>query len=310
MKGSDERALIERFKQKDKRALARILSIIEKKDIFSSELFEFIWKNIKGRKKLGITGLPGSGKSTLINCLISAFRKQGKSVACLLIDPSSPFSGGAVLGDRIRMQKHFTDPEVFIRSLASRGELGGICSTAVEMIFALDAFGADEIIIETVGVGQSEIEIAGVAETVVVVITPEAGDAIQTLKAGLFEVGDIFVINKADRPGARALFEELKSAFAQERFERKVLLCSAQSGEGIDELVCAIGEQREAINNSIEERKSQLRKRYFIQLINLRQQRRLEETIKKDFAHLLERVGSGELTPKQALLELEKALPF
>lgn len=309
MRDEAEKKLLEQFQAGDTRALARILTLIENRSYSSSEFFQFFWKRAKGKKKLGITGPPGAGKSSLIEHLVERYRRQGRKVACLLIDPSSPFSGGAVLGDRIRLQKHFLDPGVFIRSVASRGERGGISRSALEMILVLDAFGVDEIIIETLGVGQAELEIASVAETVVVVLTPEAGDAVQALKAGLLEVGDIFVINKADRPQAQSLYYELKSLFNSEPEQKPVLLTSALEGRGIDQLFSAIEEQRGRLKKSPSTFQERLRRKYFLELVYSEFRTRLEEKLKKEYPQILEQVCQGKITPQQALEELKAIFP-
>jgi len=307
MKDEQEKKLLEQFQKGDTRALARILSLIENQSYTSPDFFRFFWEWAEGRKKLGITGPPGAGKSSLIEQLVSRYRGQGKRVACLLIDPSSPFSGGAVLGDRIRLQKHFLDPGVFIRSVASR-ERGGISRSALEMLLVLDAFGMDEIIIETLGVGQAELEIASVAECVVVVLTPEAGDAVQAMKAGLLEVGDIFVINKADRPQAQSLYYELKSLFEEEKHPKPVLLTSALQGKGIDELFSAIEEHKTSLTQPAHFYQERLRKKYFLELIFDQLRARLEEELERKYPELLKQISQGKITPGQALEKLKPAL--
>lgn len=192
--------------------------------------------------RIGITGPPGAGKSTLINQLIHEFRKQNQSVAVLAIDPSSPFSKGAILGDRIRYLQHYQDNNVFIRSLGSRGSLGGLCAAAYLMLRALDNFGFDITIIETVGVGQSELDIVNVADEIAVVLVPESGDSIQAMKAGLLEISDLYIVNKSDRPGADSFINELKSslelglAYNPGLKKSKILKTTATTGDGAHEL--------------------------------------------------------------------------
>src|SRR5713226_9188730 len=201
--------LIERFERRDRLALARLVTFVENRAAEVSAVMERIYARTGHAYIIGITGAPGAGKSTLVNCLIAKYRAQDKLVAVLAIDPSSPFSGGAVLGDRIRMTDHYKDSGVYIRSLSSRGSHGGLSRAAREIVKLLDAFGHDIIIIETVGVGQTELAVMDLAHTTVVVTVPEGGDGIQVMKAGLNEIADIFVVNKADREGADRLKAEL-----------------------------------------------------------------------------------------------------
>ena len=198
------------FKAGDMRALSRLISLVESKDSESLTLMASLYKEETTSACLGITGPPGAGKSTLVDQLIKARRAQGKSVGILAIDPSSPFSGGAVLGDRIRMQQHASDSGVYIRSLGSRGAHGGLSTATRDLVRLYQAFGFDEVIVETVGVGQTELDIMDLADTTLVVLVPEAGDTIQTMKAGLTEIADLFVVNKCDRPGAAAIVAALQ----------------------------------------------------------------------------------------------------
>src|SRR3989442_6956321 len=196
---------------------------------------------------VGITGAPGAGKSTLTDKLISRIRKEDLEVGVLAVDPSSPFSGGAILGDRVRMQDHATDPGVFIRSMATRGHLGGLALATPEAIRVLDAAGCPWVLVETVGVGQVEIEIAGAADTTIVVVNPGWGDSVQANKAGLLEIADLFVINKADRPGVAETVQDLEMMLdlsGHADWRPKIVQTVATRGEGIDELWDAIGEHR------------------------------------------------------------------
>jgi len=311
MSSKKTKSLIKGFERKNRASLAQILTLAEKNSREDQRELACLFAKARGIKKTGITGPPGAGKSTLINRLISLYRQKQKTVACVLVDPSSPISGGAVLGDRIRMQEHFLDQGVFLRSVASQCEPGGLCRAAIEMALLLDAFGMDEIIIETVGVGQSEIEVAGIAETVLVVLTPEAGDAVQVLKAGLLEVGDIFVVNKADRPGAQALYYELASMFedyysAGER--KKVLMVSAMENKGIDELANAIDEHREHLDRTGQDGRRDLRRRHLLELVVSEFRDELERKLLKEHPELIEQVCSAALSPHQAMEKLEKFL--
>ncbi|TCJ13107.1 methylmalonyl Co-A mutase-associated GTPase MeaB [Flaviaesturariibacter flavus] len=227
----------------DQRALARTLSFVENGIPGYRELLAALrWP--AGVHVTGITGPPGAGKSTLTDGLIGALVDAGKKVAVLCVDPSSPFNLGAVLGDRIRMSRWYTHPSVFIRSLATRGSMGGLHPRIIELTDVLRAAGFDHVLVETVGVGQSEIEVAGLADTTVVVLVPEAGDEVQTMKAGLMEIADIFVVNKSDRPDAavfiRNLRQMLAPAFSQHREEIPILATVAHEGKGLGELADAI----------------------------------------------------------------------
>jgi LAO/AO transport system kinase len=207
---SDQRKLLEDFGAGKKPALARAVSIVENHRDGFDALLATLHARIGKARRIGVTGPPGAGKSTLTAALTSAYRTAGKTVGVIAVDPTSPFTGGALLGDRIRMEAVALDPGVFIRSMATRGSLGGLAEATGEVADVLDAFGIERIIIETVGVGQSELDVSRNADSTVVVLVPESGDSIQTLKAGLMEIADIFVVNKADRPGADRLRNELE----------------------------------------------------------------------------------------------------
>ena len=233
----------------ERRPLARLLTRIETGDPTLRPLLPALFRAGRGAHLVGITGPPGSGKSTLVNALITAWRRAGRRVGILAVDPSSPHTGGAIMGDRIRMMEHAADRAVFMRSMASRGELGGLAGTTWLAVAALDAAGYDPIVIETVGAGQSEVEIARLAETTVVVEVPDMGDEVQAIKAGLLEVADIIAVNKADRPRAARAARQLRAMLstAGGRITRDpppVLLTTATTGEGVDALVEAIDRHR------------------------------------------------------------------
>jgi LAO/AO transport system kinase len=232
----------------ERRSLARLLTAIEN-EAGARELIPALFAASRGAHLVGITGPPGSGKSTLVNALAAEWRRRGRRVGILAVDPSSPFSGGAIMGDRIRMMEHAADSGVFMRSMASRGELGGLAAKTWLAAAALDAAGYDPVLIETVGAGQSEVEIARLAETTVVVEVPEMGDEVQAIKAGLLEIADLIVVNKADRPGAELAARQLRAMLSSAggRIEREppaVLLTTAVSAEGIAALADAVDAHR------------------------------------------------------------------
>lgn len=246
---TDAGSLLEELATGERRPLARLLTRIEAGDPTLRPLLPTLFQAGRGGHLIGITGPPGSGKSTLVNALTAAWRREGKRVGILAVDPSSPYTGGAIMGDRIRMMEHAADRGVFMRSMASRGELGGLAATTWLAAAALDAAGYDPIVIETVGAGQSEVEIARLAETTVVVEVPDMGDEVQAIKAGLLEVADVIAVNKGDRPGADRAARQLRAMLstAGGRVERKpppVLLTTATTGEGVPALVAAIEKHR------------------------------------------------------------------
>lgn len=229
--------------------MARLISMVEDDSTHLREVAAALTPYAGRAHIVGLTGSPGVGKSTTTSALVSVYRSQGKRVGVLAVDPSSPFSGGALLGDRVRMQEHALDPEVFIRSMASRGHLGGLAWSTPQALRVLDGAGCDVILVETVGVGQSEVEVVGVADTVVVLLAPGMGDGIQAAKAGILEIGDVFAVNKADRDGADVTARELRHMIGLgERpagsWRPPVLKMVAARGEGVDELVATIDKHR------------------------------------------------------------------
>ena len=246
---------VSRARDGDPRAVARLISLVEDESPLLREVTAALAPHAGHAKIVGITGAPGVGKSTSTSALVGELRKAGQRVGILAVDPSSPFSGGALLGDRVRMQDHALDPEVYIRSMASRGHLGGLAWSTPQAIRVLDAAGCDVVLIETVGVGQSEVEIAGLADTTLVLLAPGMGDGIQAAKAGILEIGDVYVINKADRDGADTLRRELRSMLAlAERGEGDwkppIVKTVASKNDGLDQVVIEIDRHHDWLESS------------------------------------------------------------
>ena len=244
--------LVERARKGEARAVARLISLVEDESPLLREVMAGLAPYTGNAQIVGITGPPGVGKSTSTNALVRELRATGKRVGVLAVDPSSPFSGGALLGDRVRMQDHALDKEVYIRSMASRGHLGGLAWTTPQALRVLDAAGCDVVLIETVGVGQSEVEIAGLADTTLVLTAPGMGDGIQAAKAGILEIGDVFVVNKADRDGADQVRRDLRNMIAladrgadpESYWRPPIVKTVAQTGEGVAEVVQEIDAHR------------------------------------------------------------------
>ncbi|MCL6528072.1 MAG: methylmalonyl Co-A mutase-associated GTPase MeaB [Thermaceae bacterium] len=301
----DTGALLERFHAGEVRALARAITWVESGYPEGQDLLKRLRR--RGNAKLiGLTGSPGAGKSTLSDRLIEALRKRGETVAVLAVDPSSPFTGGAILGDRIRMMRHHGDPGVYIRSLASRGALGGLAGATVASLSLLEAFGFDRVLIETVGVGQSEVDIARVADTTVLILTPAAGDAVQAFKAGVMEIADLFVVNKFDLPGGERVVQELKTTLelATARpggWKPPVLTAVAPKGEGIEALV-----------EALDAHYAHLQERGLLEADRLERARFEVESVIQEWGRrrthshprLIEQVAAGQLSPEEAAQQL------
>ena len=249
-------AFVDRAVAGEVRAVARLLSLVEDGDERLGEVAAALAPHTGRARVVGLTGSPGVGKSTLTNALVGAYRSQGLTVGVLAVDPSSPFTGGAILGDRVRMQDHFTDGGVFIRSMSSRGHLGGLAAATPQAVRVLDAAGFDVILIETVGVGQAEVEVASLADTTLVLLAPGMGDAIQAVKAGILEVADVFVVNKADREGADATVRDIRGMLRlgerthEKAWEPPVCKTVAERREGVDEVVAEIASHHEWLVSS------------------------------------------------------------
>jgi LAO/AO transport system kinase len=305
-------SLSERLVAGDKRALARAITLIESDDPAGWELVREVYPRTGKARIVGFTGPPGVGKSTLIGALTGALRKAERQVAVLSIDPSSPFTQGALLGDRIRLTEHFLDPGVFIRSMASRGALGGLSEAALQVALAMDAAGKDDVLIETVGVGQAEIDIVDHADTIVLALMPGSGDSIQALKAGVMEIPDVIVVNKADHPMTDTMVREVRGVLAlshdPEGWQVPILRTEAARGEGVEELAEAIDRHRAHIEEAgtLEERRARNLRNEVLGIATSRMRRRLEATVASDpeTAALLERVVRRELDPASAASEL------
>ncbi|MGC9068144.1 MAG: methylmalonyl Co-A mutase-associated GTPase MeaB [Thermoprotei archaeon] len=302
----------------DQRSIARIASEVEYFNPSSSEILLELMKMSGRSHVIGITGAPGSGKSTLIARLIDEFRSKDLKVAVIAVDPSSPFSQGALMGNRIRMQKHATDPKVFIRSLATRGYRGGISAAALALVEVFDGLGYDKILIETVGVGQTDVDIMYAAHTIVVLVNPGTGDEIQALKAGIMEIGDIYVISKSDKPEAEDAFKQvlfgIEGGILGRGFDWKpaVLKVSAMTGQGVKELADKIDEHLKYVKKSdkfyqqIKSRRLQTFKSSLSWFI----ENKLEESLKSnvDLNDIIEQVKNGKESPYDAVLKIVKKL--
>jgi len=320
-----DRTLAERLLDGDRRALARAISLVENDRPEGWELVKEVYPHTGHAAVVGFTGPPGVGKSTLIGALTKARREAGRTVGVLSIDPSSPFTQGALLGDRIRLSEHFLDQGVFIRSMANRGALGGLSEAALQAALLLDAAGREDVFVETVGVGQAEIDIIDHADTIVLVLMPGSGDSIQALKAGVMEIPDVIVINKADHPLTDTMVREIRGVLslanldstpeqARARWRVPIVKTEATRGTGVDELVERLDEHRSHIlaEGQLAERRARNLRNEVLAIATARMRRRLEEDVSEDarFAELIDRVVERRLDPASAaaaLLERETA---
>ncbi len=302
--------LIDQARRGDRRALGRLISLVENRRSGEEQVLATLYPDAGRAWTTGLTGAPGSGKSTLVDRIIEVLRKRGSEVAVLAVDPTSPFTGGAILGDRVRMQRHIDDAGVYIRSMASRGHLGGISEATPRAVAVLDGMGFPEILIETVGVGQAEVEIAAATDTSVVVLNPGWGDSVQAAKAGLLEIGDIFVVNKADRAGVHDTIRDLKQMLelgGHGAWWPPVVAAVATSGEGIEELAGAIDEHRAHLETTGELAK--LRRRQALGLLDSAIDGELHkrlETVREDRAweHIRDEVAARKIDPWSAARRL------
>jgi LAO/AO transport system kinase len=306
-----ETALAQRLMSGDRRALARAISLVEDDDPEGWALVREVYPHTGRAAIVGFTGPPGVGKSTLLAALIKLERERERTVGVLSIDPSSPFSKGALLGDRIRLADHFLDTGVFIRSMASRGALGGLSEAALQTALLMDASRRDVILLETVGVGQAEVDIVDHADTVVIVLMPGSGDSIQALKAGVMEIPDVIVVNKADHPLTDTMVREIKGVLAlgpQEGWEVPIVRTEAVRGEGVAELLEKLAEHRAFIQaeGALSERRRRNLMNEVLAISSFRMRRELEAAVREDpeVQELLDRVVSRELDPASAAVRM------
>jgi len=306
--------LAERLLRGDKRALARGITLVENDDPAGWELVRAVYPHTGRARIVGFTGPPGVGKSTLIGALIAHARAAGREEAVLSVDPSSPFTEGALLGDRIRLAEHFLDEGVYIRSMASRGALGGLSEATLQAVLLMDASGKDDVLVETVGVGQAEVDIIDHADTVVLVLMPGSGDSVQALKAGVMEIPDVIVVNKANHPLTDTMVREIRGVLALgpvTDWKVPILKTEAAEGKGVEELAAAIDSHHEHIKQAgtLEERRRRNLRNEVLGLAAVRLRRELERSLEGDAGvqELLDRVVRREVDPASAAEELLRA---
>lgn len=294
----------------DRRVLARAISLVEDGDPRAYPLVREVYPSTGRAAIVGVTGPPGVGKSSLIGALVRVARDRDRTVGVVSVDPSSPFSRGALLGDRIRLSDHFLDPGVYIRSMGTRGHLGGLAEATLQAVLLLDAAGKDVVFVETVGAGQSEVEVAGIADTVLLVLMPGSGDSVQALKAGIMEIPDVIAINKMDHPGAKAMLNEVRSIVGLAEPERRpqILLTDALGGEGVAEVWAAVEEHRAALaaDGRLEERRRKNLAAEVFAVASSRASAHLRKAVAGDaeLQRVLARVEARELDPLSAVREI------
>jgi LAO/AO transport system kinase len=306
--------LVEQMLKGENVSLSRVISLVENESSHVPEIMKLIAPHLGKVHCIGVTGPPGVGKSTLVDKLTTLMRKQGLKVGIIAVDPSSPFTGGAVLGDRIRMQQHYLDDGVFIRSMATRGSVGGLPQTTSSVIKLLDAAGKDIILVETVGVGQSEVDIMEKTDTVLVILCPESGDAVQTMKAGLFEIADIFVVNKSDHPDADNFVRDIRAMLQLREpswWNIPVVATEAVNDIGIEEVYEQIQLHHQALceDGRLSQHRQLQRKQDFIKTLERKLTHKLLRLIEQDgqLSNYIERVEKGELDPYSAADEILKS---
>ena len=294
----------------DRRALARAISLVENGDPLAYPLVRELYPETGRASVIGITGPPGVGKSSLIGALVSHLRSLDRTVGVVSVDPSSPFSRGALLGDRIRLTEHFLDPGVFIRSMGSRGHLGGLAETTLQAVLLLDAAGKDVVFVETVGAGQSDVEVTGITDSVLLVLMPGSGDSVQALKAGIMEIPDVIAINKMDHPTAKTMLNEVRSIVRLAEADRRppIVLTEAVRGENVTELWDELEKHRAALEQDgrLEERRRQNLAAEVFAVASSRAKTHLESAVRSDpeLERLLDEVQRRELDPLSAVREI------
>ena len=294
----------------DSRALARAISLVENGDPVAYPLVRELYPETGKAAVVGVTGPPGAGKSSLIAALVSHVRGSGKTIGVVSVDPSSPFSRGALLGDRIRLADHFLDPGVYIRSMGTRGHLGGLAETTLQAVLLLDASGKDVVFVETVGAGQSEVEVTGIADTILLVLMPGSGDSVQALKAGIMEIPDVIAVNKMDHPAAKTMLSEVRSIVGLAAADQRppIVLTEAHRGENVPELWSKLEEHRAALarDGRLEERRRHNLAAEVFAVASARAKSRLEAAVADDpeLRRLLDAVQSRELDPLTAVREI------
>jgi LAO/AO transport system kinase len=310
-RGWTHEALVEGIRAGDRRALARAITLVESSDPLAYDLVRELYPQTGSAYTVGVTGPPGVGKSSLIAGLLMHVRGLGQTAGVVSVDPSSPFSQGALLGDRIRLAEHFLDPGIFIRSMGTRGHSGGLAEATLQASLLLDASGKDLVFVETVGTGQGEVEVIGVADTVLLVLMPGSGDSIQALKAGIMEIPDVIAINKMDHPAAMTMLNEVRSVLALDReraWKVPIVLTEAQRGENVDQLWSKIREHRAHLEREglLEERRRRNLAGEVFAVASARAKAHLEQAVSEDpqLRRLLDEVAGRELDPLTAVREI------